>query len=135
MQFLSLDVGEKRIGVAFADSQTRFPVPYTTLSVDGTELLQIQHILTERAVDQLIVGYPRNQRGELTAQTKAVVAFVEKLKPLAAKVVFQDESLTSISAEQYLKNNKKNYTKADIDAHAAAIILSDYLEAHYAHGE
>ncbi len=28
--------------------------------------------------------------------------------------------------------HKRPYTKGDIDAQAAAIILTDYLEAHYA---
>jgi hypothetical protein len=34
-------------------------------------------------------------------------------------------------AEDYLKKQKKPYSKADIDSHAAAIILGDFLEARY----
>ena len=38
--------------------------------------------------------------------------------------------LTSVMAENQLKADKRPYTKADIDARAAAIILQDYLEEH-----
>jgi putative holliday junction resolvase len=43
--------------------------------------------------------------------------------------MFQDESLTSVIAEQRLVATKKPYSKGDIDATAAALILQDYLEA------
>lgn len=38
-----VDVGEKRIGVARADTSVRIAVAYSTLLVDGTELQQIQN--------------------------------------------------------------------------------------------
>ena len=47
-------------------------------------------------------------------------------------IVFQDESLTSVMAEDRLKASGKPYEKGDIDAMAATIILQDYLEIHYA---
>jgi RNase H-fold protein (predicted Holliday junction resolvase) len=49
---------------------------------------------------------------------------------IAPKLEFQDESLTSVLAEQQLKSYGRPYTKGDIDARAAAIILQDYLERH-----
>ena len=50
----------------------------------------------------------------------------------AADIVYQDESLTSVMAEEKLKSSGKPYEKADIDALAAALILQDYLETHHA---
>jgi RNase H-fold protein (predicted Holliday junction resolvase) len=50
---------------------------------------------------------------------------------MADNIVFQDESLTSVIAENRLKTTKKPYTKGDIDAQAAAIILEDYMELHH----
>jgi len=47
-----------------------------------------------------------------------------------AEVEFQDESLTSVIAEDRLRVSGKPYAKSDIDALAAAIILQDYLEVH-----
>jgi putative Holliday junction resolvase len=127
-----LDVGEKRIGVAVADSAVRIAVAYDTIMVDGSELQAIERVMTGEKADILVVGYPRNQSGEPTAQTRFVEEFTDTLKDIAPRIVFQDESLTSVIAEQRLKSHKKPYTKGDIDAQAAAIILQDYLEANYA---
>ncbi len=129
--FISLDIGEKRIGVASADNEVRIAFPVATVLVDGLEISRIREIVTEVQPSALIVGYPRNQKGEPTAQTATVVEFSKQLEDFRIPIVFQDESLTSVLAEQYLKRTKKNYTKSDIDSHAAAIILGDYLETTY----
>ncbi len=129
---VALDVGEKRIGVAVADTSVRIAIPMTTLDVDGTEIKEIALLVTRENCDTIVVGYPRNQSGEPTAQTAYVEKFAEQLKDIAATIEFQDESLTSVIAEQRLSAHNKPYSKADIDAQAAAIILQDYLEIHYA---
>lgn len=128
---ISLDVGEKRIGVAVADDSVRIAVPFTTIEVDGNEITTIAELVLKESATTLVVGYPRNQQGEATAQTNYVEKFTEQLEDLGAKIVFQDESLTSVIAEQRLVAQKKPYTKGDIDAQAASIILQDYLEANY----
>jgi putative Holliday junction resolvase len=127
---ISLDVGEKRIGVAVADAAVRIAVPFQTIEVDGQELEAIAKIVVQEEADTIVVGYPRNQMGESTTQTDYVEQFAKQLEDLVPTIVFQDESLTSVMAEDQLKAHKKPYTKADIDAQAAAIILQDYLETH-----
>lgn len=129
---LALDVGEKRIGVAYADTSVRVPVARGVISVDGTEIEQIRAVYDELQASELVIGYPRNQNGEPTKQTEFVEKFSDKLSAAGYDYFFQDESLTSVLAEQYLSEENKPYTKADIDARAAAIILEDYLRGHYA---
>lgn len=126
--FLALDVGEKRIGVAVGDSNVRVAVPFETIEVDGKEIERIARLIIDEETDVVVIGYPRNQSGEPTAQTAFAEAFAAKLTDIAPKIVFQDESLTSVIAEQHLQSYKKPYTKADIDAQAAALILQDYME-------
>lgn len=128
---ISLDVGTKRIGVAAADTTVPIAMPLTTLEVDGQEVARILQLASERSVEKVVVGYPRNQSGDSTAQTGYAEAFAARLGN-DIEVVFQDESLTSVMAEDRLKTNGKPYSKGDIDAMAAAIILQDYLELHYA---
>lgn len=128
--FVALDVGEKRIGVALADSAVRIAIPYKTIQVDGSELEEIYAIILQEKADTLVIGYPRNQAGEATQQTTAVESFVEKLEDAAVTIVYQDESLTSVMAEKRLESYGKPYAKEDIDSMAASIILQDYLEAH-----
>ena len=127
-----LDVGEKRIGVAVGDSDVRIAIPFETIEVDGNEIRDISEIMIQEKAQILVIGYPRNQSGEPTAQTKLVEEFVTKLSDIASKIVFQDESLTSVVAEQQLEAYNRPYSKADIDAQAAAIILQDYLDKNYA---
>lgn len=128
---VGLDVGEKRIGVAIADTSVRIAIPFATVVVDGNELQAIAEIVAKEDADTIVVGYPRNQSGEATAQTDYVEQFAENLHDLAETIVFQDESLTSVLAEQQLISQKKPYTKGDIDAVAASLILQDYIEAHH----
>jgi putative Holliday junction resolvase len=129
-QILALDVGTRRIGVAQADTVSRIAFPLTTVEVDGQELEKISLLIKDNDPAAIVVGYPRNQSGEPTAQTTLVQEFAEKLKSFAVPIVFQDESLTSVIAEERLQA-QGNYTKADIDAMAATIILSDYLESNH----
>jgi RNAse H domain protein, YqgF family len=129
--YLALDVGERRIGVAIADPSVRIAVAYDTIEVDGSELEQITQLIMSERVGVVVVGYPRNQSGEPTAQTAYVERFATQLTDIAPRLAFQDESLTSVQAEEYLCAQGKPYSKGAIDAVAASIILQDYLETHY----
>ena len=128
---VALDVGTKRIGVAVADSVVPIAIPLVTVEVDGTEIDTIKRIVDDRSAGKVVVGYPRNQSGQATDQTAISEAVGRKIADFA-EVVYQDESLTSIMAEDRLKAAGKPYTKGDIDAAAATIILQDYLEQNYA---
>ncbi len=125
-----LDVGEKRIGVAVADTSIRIAVPLITITVDGNELKTIADIVATEGAKTIVLGYPRNQQGETTTQSEYVEAFAKQIEELA-DIVYQDESLTSVMAEDRLKQSGRPYQKADIDSHAAAIILQDYLEQYH----
>jgi putative Holliday junction resolvase len=130
VKLIGIDVGTKRIGVAKADSIVPVATPLLTIEADGTEIEQLGKLITDENAEIAVVGYPRNQSGDPTEQTEYSKQFAAKLESFA-KVVFQDESLTSVLAEERLKASKKPYSKGDIDALAAAIILQDYLEVNY----
>lgn len=126
--YLALDVGESRIGVAVGDSAVRLAVPFDMVEVNGKELERIAKLVIDEHIDTIVIGYPRNQSGEPTAQTAYVEEFAKQLTDMGPSLAFQDESLTSILAEEQLKKHGRPYTKGDIDAQAAALILQDYLE-------
>ena len=131
MKLLGLDVGEKRIGVARADSSTRIAVPIGFINVDGTEWQEIAKLCRIHSTNCFVVGLPRSNEGNETAQSVYVRNFAKILieKIPGAKVRFQDESLTSVVAEERLKARRKAYEKGEIDAEAAAIILQDFMES------
>ena len=130
MKVIGLDVGEKRIGVAKADSSTRIAVPVGFVNVDGLEWQEIAQVARMNNTNFFVVGLPRSNEGNETAQSVYARNFAKKLveEIPGARVRFQDESLTSVEAEERLKSRKKRYEKGDIDAEAAAIILQDFLE-------
>lgn len=126
---MALDVGERRIGLAMADSQVKIAIPFGWLENDERVIVRITELVLQHDIKMIVVGYPRNQSGEPTQQTEFVESFVERLADieLDTDIVFQDESLTSVQAEQRLAGRIKD--KGEIDAEAASIILQDYLEA------
>lgn len=127
--FLALDIGEKRVGVALADSLVRIAVPYGTLDMDETTFRRdVAELVTQHDVSVIVIGYPRNQSGEPTPQTAYVEARAADLEDIDAELDFQDESLTSVLAEDRLKAKGLPYDKGSVDQEAAAIILQDYLE-------
>lgn len=132
IRLLGVDVGEKRIGLSVGDNLVKIAYPICTIEVDGSELVDIMEIVKTESIELIVVGYPRNQQGETTAQTIYVEAFTQKLKLLFDKIAFQDESLTSVIAEERLIRHRKTYQKSDIDSQAATIILQDYIENNYA---
>ena len=140
MRVLALDVGTRRIGVAFADTSVRIAIPRAMIPVDGNELANIAKSLRLEKAEILVCGYPRNSKGEATKQTELVQEFVEKIKAYLVEngqkvpeIHFQDESLTSVLAETQL-SRKRELTRKDradgiVDSEAAVIILQDYLES------
>ena len=132
MRVIALDVGEKRIGVARGDSSTRIAVPVGYINVDGSEWQEIARIARLQGTSYFVVGLPRSNEGNETAQSAYVRNFARVLteKIPEARVRFQDETLTSVVAEERLKKRKKRYERGEIDAEAASIILQDFLESY-----
>ena len=133
MKVVALDVGTKRIGVAKADTSVKIAIPDGTIVVNnGTEFDEIRSILRLNKTDYVVLGLPRNNQGEETAQSVYVRDFAKKLKAKipTVKIRFQDESLTSVEAESRLKSRKGyNFAKGEVDTEAAAIILQDFIES------
>ena len=135
MRILALDVGTKRIGVAFADTAVRIAVPRNMIPVDGNELAEIAKQFRLEKADIIVSGRPRNNSGEETRQTEAVHTFIIALKDYFVKheqkeppVFFQDESYTSVAAEELLKPTRADRAAGKVDVEAATLILQDFLE-------
>lgn len=125
---LCLDVGERRIGVAWASLSLKIPFPLITLEVDNKIVNEIKDLADSQNTKMVVVGMPRNQRGEETAQSQTIRKFAKSLVEAGLEVEFQDESLTSVLAEEELNKSGKSFSKSDIDSLAATYILKDYLE-------
>ena len=126
--YLAIDVGEKRVGLALASAVAKLPAPYTTLSFDEMTIQKIAQIADDEHVGTLVVGLPKNRNDQPTQQTEFTQKFIEQLASLEnVEIVTQDETLSSKRARQELERRKKPYEKSAVDALAATYILEDYL--------
>lgn len=130
MRLIGLDVGEKRTGVSRVDTSVKIAVPFGVIEMNNTKFTEIRRVADFYNATVIIVGLPRNTSGLETAQSKFVRDFVAELrnKHEKFKIIFQDETLTSVEAEKRLKARGRSYEKADIDSEAATIILQDFID-------
>jgi len=126
-QYLALDVGAARIGVALANDVARIASPLPVLANDASFCSKLRDLTSEHHISQIVVGWPRGLDGQETEQTRYVENFISKLDLCGVPVVRQDEALTSVQAEAELKKSGKNFTKGDIDSLSAVYILEDFL--------
>lgn len=127
-QYLALDVGAARIGVALANDVARIASPLPALENNQDFCDRLRELTAEHHIDQVIVGWPRGLNGQETDQTRYVESFIERLDVCGIPVVKQDEALTSVQAEAELKSRGKPFAKGDIDSLSAVYILEDFLK-------
>ncbi len=133
MRSLSLDIGDKRIGVALSDPGGILASPFTIINCrdETTDIEAITNIISQHQVEQIIVGLPRSMDGSLGKQAEKVKVFTQQLcNHTDVPVEFRDERLTTVSARRLMQatKSKKSRRKAHDDAIAAALILQGYLD-------
>lgn len=125
---LALDVGAARVGLALASRAARLAAPYKTIANTPDSIEQLRAICEQEDVKEIVIGLPRGMGGQETAQTAAVREYgAQVAAALPVSVAWQDETLTSVKAEDELTRRGRPYRKEDIDALAATYILEDYL--------
>src|SRR6266540_1026982 len=129
---VALDLGEKRVGIAVSDalsiSITRLAaVPRTNWK---QMLRDVDDLVRRFDAQTVVIGLPLRLNG--SAGDSALQARRMALKfaqSLAVPVYLQDERLSSVAAEENLRNDgySREQLSALVDSEAAAIILRDFL--------
>ena len=128
LNLMALDVGERRIGLAVANSISKLSNPLKTILNDDNTILEIGAIISDEAINLLVVGLPKSLSGSETSQTNFSRDFAEKLKSsIEVPVYFEDETLSSVRAKKTLDERREPYEKEDIDSLAACYILDDFM--------
>lgn len=132
---MSIDYGEKRIGIAISDplritAQGLETYVRKKLELDLEYLIQIAK---KNDVNTLVVGLPKNMNGSEGFKAEEVKSFVAQLHEIAPelKIVFIDERLSTVSAQRVLidGNVRRGKRKNVVDKLAATIILQSYLDS------
>ena len=139
MRFLSLDGGDKTIGVAVTDALLMTAQGVTTIERIGQrkDADKVIAYIKEYECEKVIMGLPMNLDGSDSVQTQKVRDFKTLLynKMCASglknvEVVFQDERFTTKIAENVLidADVRRKDRKSVIDKQAAVLILQSYLD-------
>lgn len=134
MKIIALDIGTVRIGIAASDITETIASPLEvyrrkTLNLDVKYIVELLNKLDAGLV---LIGLPLKLSGEEGSS----VAMVREIGDALAvqigedKVVYQDERLSTVTAERILIESgmRREKRKEKVDAVAATIILQTYLD-------
>lgn len=130
---MGLDVGDKRIGIAFSDEGGVIASPRDTLHRDGLtkDLDQLAEMASRESVGEILVGMPVSMDGSHGPQAKKVMKFIQALgEKTDIPVIPWDERLTTVAAERVLLEGdvSRKRRRHIIDKVAAAYMLQSYLD-------
>jgi putative Holliday junction resolvase len=133
MRILSIDFGEKRIGLAVSDALGITAQGLETVFNTGikTFLEDLARVCREYSVGEIVIGLPVNMDGSQGPKAKQALAVAEKIKEaLKIPVHTWDERLSSRQANRLMieEGLSRKKQKANSDRLAATLILQSYLE-------
>lgn len=130
---MGIDLGDARIGIAMSDMMKIIANGYETYKRidEETDLKHIADLIASNDVDTVVFGLPLNMDGTSGNRVETTREFADKLSQLvSARIAFQDERLTTVTAERMLisADVRRDKRKQVIDKIAATIILQTYLD-------
>ncbi len=132
-KIIGLDIGTKRIGIATSDPLGILATAYEVYNRRNM-YLDTRYMATLKDkldADTFVLGLPLKLDGSAGQSVDMVKEFASELEKVTdAKIVFQDERLSTVSAERILleANVRREKRKNVIDQIAATIILQNYLD-------
>jgi len=125
---IGIDYGGKRIGVAVSESGV-LATPHSVIANEGDVIETLHRLQLDLDADGFILGVARRAKsrdGEAKFER-----FAEELRQRTCKpVVLWDEELSTVEAAEQLRAGglRRREAQAEIDMHAAAVILQSYLD-------
>ena len=130
-RIVCLDIGDVRIGVAVSDPSGTIAMPVEVIRRIGwgPDTQKIKLICERYQTDRILSGLALNMDGSEGFQAKKVREFCPQLEKAGLHVSFQDERLSTVSAEDVLLSASVSRPgrKQNVDKIAASIILEQYL--------
>ncbi len=121
MKILGIDYGDKRIGLALAESNS-IAVPYMVLENNHRLIDQLKDVVAKENIDLIVVGLPYSLSGKINERLTLTKEFIAKISQnIAIPVETVNEQFTS-------KIYTKLGVKKDLDKHAATAILETWLQ-------
>lgn len=133
MIILSVDLGDKRTGLAICDKTELIASPYGTIEEeDRGKLAQcVLEKVDESQAELIVLGLPKNMDGSEGSSAEKSKAFKKRLNNISdIPVELIDERCTTMLAHSYLNttNTRGKKRKSIIDSVSAVVILEDYIK-------
>jgi putative Holliday junction resolvase len=128
MRILGIDYGDKKIGLAFGDTQARVAVPLEVVANVGEQTLRVfADRVREEDIELVVVGVPLSQGTHHgSEQLEKTRAFIAKLQAqVSVPVVEEDESYTTAES---IRLQREEGSPAHEDALAAMLIVQSYID-------
>ena len=134
-RIVCLDIGDVRIGVAVSDPAGIIASPVEVIRRVGwgPDVRKIKAICDRYETDRILSGLPLNMDGSEGFQAQKVREFCRQLENAGLQVVFQDERLSTVTAEDALLEGglSRGGRKQVVDKVAASVILQQWLETNH----
>ena len=131
-RILALDIGDARIGVAVSDPARIIASPVEVIHRVGwgPDVRRIRELCDQYETTLVLSGWPLNMDGTAGFQSAKVRQFCEQLEKAGLTVFYQDERLTTVTAEHALleDNMHRRERRQNVDKVAAAVILQQWLD-------
>ena len=121
-KYLGVDWGEKRIGLALGDDETKMASPFKVVNNINDIIL----IVKQESIDAIVLGAPyqiSNPKLPISQDFENFKKLLEEKTMLSVYLI--DERLTSKAADALIGDKK---TKAARDAVAAMLILQSFFD-------
>ena len=126
MKYIAIDLGLKRIGLAYsAHKEIVTPLEAVQRKNRDQAARDVKKILDEWNSDALVIGIPMGGTSE-DEMRRRVEHFLSLLN-FTGEVFYQDETQSSIEAEELIKGEMKSIRDGRIDSISAMIILQRFL--------
>jgi len=127
MKLIAIDLGLKRIGLAYSGGQGIVtPLEAVERKNRNQASAAVKKIIDEWEADAVVVGIPMG--GSSEEEMRRRVAHFMNLVDFDGPVHYQDEAGSSIEAEEIMKGNIRYKRDGRVDSLAAKIILERWLQ-------
>tara|TARA_Y100000590_G_scaffold39466_1_gene42235 strand:- start:986 stop:1447 length:462 start_codon:yes stop_codon:yes gene_type:complete len=130
---LSIDYGEKRIGIAISDKNCSIAFPNDVLERKTVkkDFIYIKELINTNDIQAIVIGMPYNMNGSENEKCKDVKNFTNKLLEfIEINIIYWDERFSTKAQERILIDNdlSRKKRKKVIDKLAASYFLQTFLD-------
>ena len=132
MRHMGIDYGSRKVGLAFSDELGTMGFPFDVIPNDARLSDALSLLVEEEKIGTIVIGESRDFHGNHNPIANPARALGEELaERTGVPVVYEPETYTTQEAR---RDPEGVYTNkhGNVDAQAAALILTSYLTRHAA---